>query len=363
MGEDIHENDRTIFKYLDPKRNDMLSEFSKSQINELLMYLDRYYLEYRDNVGICQDVTFGIEIEMENMVNWSLSQFDKFQQGINEIVGNDKWITKNDWTLFRGREISSEILIDSDNNWNKIKKVCEFSRNCAEIGTKTAAHVHVGSQVFGNNPLYLYRFCKMWSIYENVIYRFGYGEYLSHRVGILNYAKASAGLLNDRLPILKDKVNSEFYDMILAIKPSNISFDSFKYYGISFWRLYCDNNFDRYDDYNKINNGCTYEYRAPNGTHDEIIWQNLVLFIVKLMLYCKSDNFNDDILDSRKIQIVSMFDNLDAYSDIYLDQAIELCDMIFDNNIDKLYFLRQYFKSFEVVNKPFVKARKFTVTK
>ena len=27
---------------------------------------------------------------------------------------------------------------------------------------------------------------------------------------------------------------------------------------------------------------------------------------------------------------------------IYLEQAIELSDMIFDNNLDKIYFLKQY---------------------
>ena len=36
-----------------------------------------------------------------------------------------------------------------------------------------------------------------------------------------------------------------------------------------------------------------------------------------------------------------------SYNQIYLEQALELCDMIFDNNLDKIYFLRQYLKSFE----------------
>ena len=37
--------------------------------------------------------------------------------------------------------------------------------------------------------------------------------------------------------------------------------------------------------------------------------------------------------------------------------------MIFDNNLDKLYFLRQYIKSFELSDKVFAKARKITVTR
>ena len=35
-------------------------------------------------------------------------------------------------------------------------------------------------------------------------------------------------------------------------------------------------------------------------------------------------------------------------SKIYVDDALEFVDLIFDNNMDKIYFLRQYLKSFEV---------------
>ena len=47
---------------------------------------------------------------------------------------------------------------------------------------------------------------------------------------------------------------------------------------------------------------------------------------------------------------------------IYLEQALELCDMIFTNNFDKVYFLRQYLKSFEVCKKnaDYPKARSLT---
>ena len=81
------------------------------------------------------------------------------------------------------------------------------------------------------------------------------------------------------------------------------------------------------------------------------------------MLFCKSDRFDDEILDRRKMQVEEIFSDLWSYSLIYLEQALELCDMIFNNNLDKIYFLRQYLKSFEVANKPFVKAKKITISK
>lgn len=47
------------------------------------------------------------------------------------------------------------------------------------------------------------------------------------------------------------------------------------------------------------------------------------------------------------------------YNKIYLEQALEFADLIFNNNIDKIYFLRQYLKSFESSEIPLKKAKKF----
>ena len=54
-------------------------------------------------------------------------------------------------------------------------------------------------------------------------------------------------------------------------------------------------------------------------------------------------------------------DNLSEmpYNKIYLEQALEFADLIFNNNIDKIYFLRQYLKSFESSEIPLKKAKKF----
>ena len=46
-------------------------------------------------------------------------------------------------------------------------------------------------------------------------------------------------------------------------------------------------------------------------------------------------------------------------NDIYLDEALELCDLIFNNNFDKVYFLRQYLKSFEINRKYNIKTENF----
>ena len=363
----MHDNDRTIFRYLNPTENELLSKLTEHELEELLKYLDRYYLEYRELLGLADDITFGIEIEVERFKG-GLEEFVIFQNIINDVVGNDRWETKNDISLINnnfcyGREISSDILTDCLKTWIDIKNVCNVSSEWGNIGSKCGGHVHVGAHILGENPLYWYRFIKLCSIYENVIYRFGYGEYLTHRPIITSKAKPAALLYNTRLPIIESKLGGRLFELLISVDARHISYDSLKDYGISFWHMLCDNDYNLYEDYNKINKYCTMEFRAPNGTLDYVVWQNNINFIVNLLLYCKSDNFDDDLLDRRYHQVCSMFGNLWSYSKIYLDQALELCDMIFDNNLDKIYFLRQYLKSFELSNQVFAKAKKYTMTK
>ena len=356
----MRDNDKTIFKYLNPISNDMFSRFNKNDISEILYYLNRYYLEYKRILNIDKNITFGIEIEMEHFKG-NVSDFWSFQLELNSVVGNNNWEVRNDISLNWGREIVSDILIDNENTWEYIRNVCNFISDYGEIDVNCSSHVHIGSQVFGDNTLYWYRFFKLWSVYENIIYRFSYGEYLYNRPKIARYSKCSAGFLDDIFNNAKI-LEMNMHEMLFYIRKHVNGEDELKNYGISVWHMLCDNDYNLYDNYNNINRYCTVEYRCSNGTLDEIIWQNYVNFIIKMMLYCKSDRYNEDIINRRKSINRGIFDKMDEYFKIYIEQAIEFSDMIFDNNLDKIYFLRQYIKNFEVSDK-FVKARKFTVKK
>lgn len=358
------DNDKTIFSFLNPTSNDIIHKLSDSDIKELLLHLDRYYLEYRSSLGINKDITFGIEIEVEHF-KCSVHEYWAFQLLLNQLVGKKSWDSKNDISLLHGqtdfgREVSSDILTDIPDSWADIKKVCEFMSQYGVIGSKCGSHVHVGAQILGENPIYWYRFLELCSVYENILYRFGYGEYLSHRPGIATKAMPGALFYDSKTPIIYDKLSGNLYDLLMILASNPKVSDSLKYYGVSFWHMLCDNNFDRYEDFNTCNKYCTVEYRAPNGTLDPVIWQNNINFFIKLLLFCKSDKFDEDIINRRRLQVYGLMGDLPSYSEIYFDQAVELCDMIFDNNVDKIYFLRQYLKSFEVANKPMVRARRFT---
>lgn len=120
-------NDGSIFDYLRMNDNNILSDINMCDLNEILSYLDKYYLEYRNNIGVSSDITFGSEIEFEHFKGTVYDHWP-FQLKINDIIGNDSWVVVNDISLNFGREIVSDILIDDIDTWNKIRDVCKLSK-------------------------------------------------------------------------------------------------------------------------------------------------------------------------------------------------------------------------------------------
>ena len=347
-------NDTNIFNLFRACENEMFSKMNKEELDYFLYFLDKYYLEYRSILNISSDITFGLEIELEDFKG-NVYDLWPFEKEIYNIIGNMNWTIKNDITLYRGRELATEIYTDTKKTWSDIEKVCKFSGNYLEVGNRCAGHVNIGSQILGNNTLYWYRFLKLWSIYENVIYRFGYGEYLSYFPFMEKSSKPVGNILLDRMEYNQSNINEETRKFICNAFPKDILPDFLKKNGISFVKMLGNL------DYDKFQEDCVLEIRSPLSTLDYVIWQNYVNFFVHLLLYCKNDNFDDDILDRRKINIINIVGNIDCYDYIYLEQALELSDMIFDNNLDKIYFLKQYLKGFEISSVKYQKAKRYTM--
>lgn len=321
------ENDKRIFNYLNPYSNDNLSSLKISDLNNIVKYINYYYLELRYNLGISINDTFGVEIECEEADEVEIKRKIQFHN-LNH------WNIEDDISLFKGCEVTSPILIDSIDTWKELSIICGVVKNNAVIGNSTAGHIHIGSQVLGNKAYSWLNLFKIWSTYENIIFRFLYNEFLNARPSISQYA----------LPISKKILLN--YDYIEAMCKNN-------------FKLVIKNIF--YDKNNSVNfqnvkNGNfsrnnTIEFRCPNGTFNSIVWQNNINLLVKILNYCKSKKFNDEIINSRMKLIDKNNMDLEWYHNIYIEEAIEFCDLIFDNNLDKIYFLRQYFKSFEISKK------------
>ena len=79
-----------------------------------------------------------------------------------------------------------------------------------------------------------------------------------------------------------------------------------------------------------------------------------------------SRNIDDELL-KRKINDKKHIE-LPSYNKIFLNEALEFTDMVFDNNVDKIYFLKQYLKNNKEIqynpnNTKMVKSKKYSFIK
>jgi hypothetical protein len=94
---------------------------------------------------------------------------------------------------------------------------------------------------------------------------------------------------------------------------------------------------------NEYHQNNTVEVRCPNGTLENAIWQNNINFFVKLLAYVNSDKFDEDLINKKFEKLKNAFTIYDYYL-LDIPTAVELSDMLFDNNLDKLNFMSQYWK-------------------
>ncbi len=341
-------NNDEIFKYIKPYDNDMFSKMKGFDLQNLIYYINNYYLTLRNNLEIKEleeNIGFGIELECEH------ADFINIKNNLYNSIPN--WKVKHDTSLDSGAEIISPILHDNKQSWEEVEQACSIADENAIIDEHSGGHLHIGAHILNDDIYSLLNLLNLWLTYENIIYRFSYGEYLNPRNSIKNYARPLSN--KDTKKAIKNVNNKNILNL-------NNAFDfiheltTSRYIGINIGKL-------RTTYYQEPNN--TIEFRCPNGSIDPVIWQNNLNFFANMVLYSQSDNFNYEIINNREKINGNKYNKLNLYNEIFLPQSLELCDMIFDKNIDKVYFLRQYLKSFEVLdnNKKMIKAKTFTLKK
>lgn len=305
----------------------------KNYIQDLLCEIINTEFSYRDILDLPSELTFGLEIEYENVDEQLVKNYLK-DNGLN-------WNYKSEDSLLNGGEIVSPILVNNKQSWIELKKICLYLKEQMAITNVNAgAHVHIGANIIGDNYLKWVEFVKLYMYYENIIYRYSYGEELYARKDIKKYAEPIAPRLYD-----------EFY---LFEKATSLQTFSKKVPKSRFFSLnFCNIKFDNISE-NKNKN--TIEFRSPNGTINEKIWQNNVNTFAKMILAVMNNKVDIEYIDYEIKQEESCFNKDFYYNEIYLKKAIEFANTIFDNNIDKLMFLKQYIKDLNsVCDKYFVK--------
>ncbi len=325
--------------FIDSNKNDEFSNLKCLDLKELINQIENFYLTYRKNLGLLENLSFGVEIEYENVEKEVVDRF------INKEFPD--WESKSDLSLNSGGEITSPKLYDRTKDWDNLKKICKFlkMRN-ANTSEKAGGHIHVGAHILENNIEYWQTFIQVYIVYESVLARFLYGDKLNARSTMLEYAAPIADQLYGKLDqILKERDICKFFNIIPLNFHDFMNFDNV--------------NFDSSRQSKKFN---TIECRGANATTDEVIWQNNINAITKLLLVSSKNIIDLDLINYKlKNERISSQNDYYMYNKVNLKNALEFVDLVFDNNLDKCYFLRQYFKCFqETDDLNIVSAKRFT---
>jgi len=330
----IHEN----LTVLDLKQNNKLTRLRGSDLAELLIELEMSPLLIREILGLPEDTTFGMEIEFTH------ARRKKIKDGINgaswNVVHDGSCSLYISESLSLGGEVVSPILKDVKKSYSALSDVCNLLRQSgAGTGNKTGGHIHIGSQIIGRSYEALFNFIKTWVAYEQEILRFAYGDKYGARKGMHRFAGSIASRIYPKLGSLK---STYCYDRLLFKARNHMK----RGFAVSL------DNVERYDEKDTI------EFRCPNGTLNPVVWQNNLNFFGKMLTACKDPNFDQDIVD-RKLH--SMKNEINQDGQINFQNGLDLADLVYNNNEDKVYFLKQYAKFFKQPKRPGQNMKEYSI--
>lgn len=304
---------------------------------------------YRQILNIPKTVLFGVEIEFvdalfkevidklsifnknDKTTYFSMSAFyDFFEEYTKWNCVHENTVQYNDYEgNVYGGEVTSPIMFNDIDCFKSLKKICDILNNTKDLTTnfRCGMHVHVDRTIYKNNAITFLKLLKMWMIFEDVIYKFSYGEKEKARALIYEFAKPLNEKIYNELGIISRIEGDNFQDVISPFKRKDL--------GLTF--------FNTKKSYQAVKN--TIEARMFNGTTNEVIIQNNINFIINFLLYIVSDNYDEEYIDYEikrfKPKELIEFQKTDK------EKAMKLADMIFKTELDKAYFMKQYLKLFD----------------
>lgn len=318
--------EKDITKFINPKSNDKLQTFSNEDLIELIKYLYTYNPSYRDNLNLPKEATFGTELEFVT------SHPELIQNFLNNNSLNS-WTLTPEKAIENGFEVVSGILKDEKTTWIELKKICTFLQENTKCTEECGSHIHIGAHLLGNDNQSLLNLMLLWAVYENIIFKFGYNQNMGPRPEITNYAARCKNVFMRRF--------KEFSNTSSSINEILDGLQENKMVALNLRNMSTNNT---------LKKGNTIELRNANGTLDEITWQNLINFGIKFTHLATTGNFDiNKVLERDSINKDKIYSFAD-YNQLFIDEALELVDLAFDNNLDKINFLKQYLKLYNTGN-------------
>lgn len=328
--------------FIDLNSNTILRYLSEIDRMDLLMFLKSYDIQYREILNIPSDITFGTEIEFEGASLDGVIDYIIYKQDSlgNKIMDFPKDSTVN-WDfefdssvetdingILYGGEVISPVMINSNNTYIDLKKICKMLKEQnAYITDRTSNHLHVGSKCLNANPKYWLNFLTLIKCFEPELLMFAAGEDDVIRANSYNYARPISCELRQLF------AENNNFDNLNSIKPLLTILDKTFRRKRSINFTYCNTTEENLKN--------TIEFRLFNGTLNENIIQNNINLGCKTLISSRSNDFDRQYVDSFD-DINFTYDKRSYYTDVKLFRAFALCDIIFDKNIDKINFLKQY---------------------
>ena len=293
------------------------------------------YLEQLDLKNRC--ITFGTEIEFRKAELNELSRKSidlpvRLSLGHKtEFNGYDEWYIDRDYTVSEetedkiyGGEISSKILNNSISDWKELKIICDRLESCeAYVDGNCSNHISIGTDSFYRDINFYKTLVKLLVIYEEEIIRFSYGEFSERRLMFNKFSRSLRFSLISKIKeydVFKEEDYNNFMNLIC-------------YKEVELFTTRTGINLKEIDSKKRI------EFKYPNGTINPVVIQNNINFFIKLVISIienKIDVENLDYLISKiEIKDINFF---------CIKRAKSLCEVISDNETDRLNFMEQFEK-------------------
>lgn len=172
--------------------------------------------------------------------------------------------------------------MDEIKYWQELKKVCfHLSKREADMLHNVGGHIHIGASVLGEDIEAWRSFLKLYIAYENIIFRFIYGDKISGRKKLFKYASLIADLIH------KEMFHINRTDSLSDIRWSLPT--SERYETLNSCNVYFYNPENRYGKN-------TIEFRSPNATTNEIVCQNNINAFAKMLVASRDKVMDEEFL-------------------------------------------------------------------
>ena len=297
-------------------KNLLLDNFSPRVIGDIIKSNNNPKLEnVLMNYDVDTRITFGLELEC-------LTENYKEVLKCENILKN--WKITQDASVKKGVEIISPVLSYDQESISELKYVCDMlARNNFNVDYTCGGHVHLGFDYFDDVNEYA-TFLTLYSRIENLLYIIGNRSGMTTRD---NFTEFASFLNEDTINVVNNINYAKFNSMDNYVHLTKETQHN-KYYGLNLTNIG-----------NKEKN--TIEFRFPNGELDF----NEIIHNVKL--FAKLFEVSKEITYTNNRRLLSLYRDIISTDDMEM-QIEDLLDLLFDNDLDKEFYMDRYEQNVEL---------------